>query len=439
MKTSKESLRTGLIVWLTVLVVTACGWSREPEPAAEPVTLNFITLLENSTGEQEVLNQYALVNPHVTIEREGYAQFPQQYLLAEPQPDLMGMGPSHILFSAIQQDLLMDITDLWARSGLLDSYPNSFQAMTEHGGKQYYLPVGYGWTALYYNRALFDQLGVTPPQTWSELISTADSLLANGVTPFSIAGQDPVSASLWFDYLNLRVNGPEFHRSLIRGEESYDDPRVRQVFEIWQMLFASRYFVENAASMSSLESLTATIRRDEGQLGRHKAAMVLTTPFEIAELPETFRPELDFFRFPTVDPSVIPGEVLPSVGYMIPADAPNRLAALDLLSYLSSADAQQMLFQPGSAAATFVPVNKDIDRDSYSSELNQGMTIIEGADHVMQQYFWSSPTTLQSALATALRTFLREAGDSNANIDNVLLRLEEARQKAVTEQVFGSR
>lgn len=427
-----------LIACFIVTFVSSCGRGGAAEQPKEPVTLSLISLIDDSNGEKAALDEYMATYSHVTIERTGYDQFPQQYLLSESPPDVMGMGPSHILLTAIEQGIVMDITDIWNQSGLSDSYPASFKAMSEHNGKQYFVPVGYSWIAIYYNQNIFSQLGLMPPQTWDELIFVADSLLVNGVTPFSIAGQDPVAATLWFDYLNLRLNGPEFHESLSRGQESYDDNRVRQVFELWQTLFNNRYFVENASTMGSLESLTATIRGDDGRLGRHKAAMVLTTPFDIAELPDAFRPELDFFPFPIIDPTVSRGEILPSIGYMIPLNAPQPLESIDLLTYFSTADAQTMLFQPRNSLATFVPVNSELDQDSYSEELLKGMAIVREADHVMQQYFWNSPTSIQTVIGSTMGSFLRNAGDANVDINSLLLKLEDARQKAIAEQSFSN-
>jgi len=437
MKPLQHVLKLTATLCLIALLV-ACGSSSEPEPPAEPITLNLVTFNQSSNGEQAVLDQYMADNPHVEIQSQGYSRSPQQYLLTDKPPDIMAMGPSNILLSASQLGLLTDMTDLWAQSGLLESYPAGFKAMSEYDGKQYFLPVGYSWTAIYFNQAIFDQYNLEPPQTWDQLIQLADTLLANGVTPFSIAGQDPVTASLWFDYLNLRLNGAAFHHNLVRGQERYDDSRVQQVFEVWRSLISNGYFVENASSMGELDSLTATIRGDNGQLGRHKSAMALTTRVGLADLPEKFQDELDFFRFPIMDPTLPQGEVLPSTGYMIPADAPNRIAALDFLTYLSSADAQAKYCQPSNRTAALVPVNSEISADTFTEDLQSGRAIVQSVDYVTQQYFWSSPSPVQSAMVSALRNFFLRAKNDSLDMDSLLLTLENARLKAIEEQAFAN-
>ena len=39
-------------------------------------------------------------------------------------------------------------------------------------------------------------------------------------------GSTPWVASGWFDYLNLRINGAQFHRELLAGKHSFDAAEV---------------------------------------------------------------------------------------------------------------------------------------------------------------------------------------------------------------------
>lgn len=442
LKTAKKNkvMQTLKLIALCVAVVVlaACGRDEEPEPAAEPVTLTMVSLTENSNGEESLLETYTEANQNVTIERGGYTQFPSAYLLDETPPDIMAIGPSNILASAGSQNLLADLTDLWAQNGLLESYPASFRELSEVNGKQYFVPTGYSWVGIYYNVEIFNRLGLEPPQTWDELMSICDRLLAGGETPFSLTGFDPSAFSLWFDYLNLRLNGPEFHRSLIRGNESYDDPRVREVFDLWESLFAREYFIDNAYSMRPLTSLTAIIRGDNGELGNNRAVMVLATPFGLTDLPDTFRGELDFFRFPIINPTINQGEVVPSIGYMVPANAPKPFVAMDLVAYLSSAEAQTILFPPRGTFTNFVPANSDVVQDNFSQDLRRGIEIVQSADQVTQQYFFASPNLFQGRLVSILREFFLKAQRDGADIDKLLLELEDVRQTSLAEQAFSN-
>ena len=41
------------------------------------------------------------------------------------------------------------------------------------------------------------------------------------------------TAGGWFDYLNLRINGYQFHMDLTAGKVSYEDPRLDATFAAW--------------------------------------------------------------------------------------------------------------------------------------------------------------------------------------------------------------
>jgi len=98
-------------------------------------------------------------------------------------------------------------------------------------GKQYFLPTSYYWWAVYYRPSLFEQAGITKvPETWKSVLGACDTLNAAGITPITIGTRYPWTAAAWFDYLNMRINGPQFHIDLMLLKESYTDERVKAVF-----------------------------------------------------------------------------------------------------------------------------------------------------------------------------------------------------------------
>ncbi len=104
--------------------------------------------------------------------------------------------------------------------------------MSSVDGKQYFLPNSYYWWAVYYRRSIFERYGLQPPETWNDFRTVCSKLKQNGVSPITIGTKYRWTAAGWFDYLNMRVNGPDFHINLMLGREKYDDPRVKKVFSI---------------------------------------------------------------------------------------------------------------------------------------------------------------------------------------------------------------
>src|SRR6185312_11454212 len=101
-------------------------------------------------------------------------------------------------------------------------------------------------------------------------------------------------AAAWFDYLNIRLNGADFHRALLQGQHSFTDPKVVDVFTTWKQVLP--YFDPNGTAVSWQEASNQLL---QGQCG-----MLLTGTFFADAVPKGSIDDLDFFKFPVIDPSV---------------------------------------------------------------------------------------------------------------------------------------
>ncbi len=427
-----------MLMAICLLLITACGPEDEPTAPEEAPTLalRIITDSTQSALEKEVHRRFEEAYPAFEIKRESWSQWPRQYMTSDKPPDLMAIGTGDWLFSTIRDGLVADITDVWEQAGLADSYPDNLRMLTERGGKQYFLPTGYNWFAFYYNRALFEQYNIQPPQTWDELLNVADQLVSLGEIPFAMPTRDTWTTSLWFDYLDLRLNGADFHRALINGEIEYTDDRVRNVFLTWQFLIDQDYFTDHTSVSSSLDTVGALIRGDrETPITRQKAAMALLGAGEVDDMPLVFQNELDFFAFPEVNPEIPRGEVLVAGGYVVPANAPHRLDAMSFLSFVTSAELQEVVGQYLGPEDSFIPANIAATGD-LTDEVLQGKAIVDAAEGTSLPYFWASPSEMRTVMDSRIDKFLREVRKGELDLDSILRDLEEARQKAAGQGAF---
>jgi len=405
------------------------GGRPEPTPIA-PVELALVTYdMEGSWShaEKSLLEQFSALHPHVTFQRAPYVQMPADYLAQPPSPDLMVMTAGYPLARAIEQGQLVDLTDIWEQSGLLEQYPAGFQALSAANGKQFLLPIGYTWSAIYYNRAVFDQYGLQPPATWSEFTELCDTLLANGITPLSLAGDDVWLSGLWLDYLDMRLNGGEFHRQLLNGEIPYTDERVVSVVELWSWMLQQGYFTQHSERLDATDSLMAIITDQIGIGYVDKAAMTLTSPSWLGYLPPTLLQDLDFFPFPVIDPSVPPAEVLTAYGYMVPLNAEHRDVALTFVEFAASAEAQSVMAQQISAnAPDLAPAQSPGDGAQLSEVTQRGIDLMAGAQDVTPLYVLGVPESMWGRVDNAVDRFLRSPDE----IEAFALTLEQARQAA---------
>lgn len=428
---TKHSLH---LVWpslLWLLLVAGCGLSKAAPPPPAPVTLRWITWENNSAAERAWITQFQSDHPAIHVEPQVQENWPQFYLTQAQPPHLLIHDVSYGLVEAIQKQQVADLSDLWTEAHFTAAYPAQLAALSAANGKQYMLPVAYGWEAIYYNKAIFAQYDLTPPENWEQFLSICDTLRANGVTPLALAaGGDSYTGLMWFDYLDLRLNGPEFHRALLAGQVPFDDERVRTVLATWRDLFARDYFAEMARTLNDAASINAVIRGDKGMLGRQKAAMVLTDTYAMRYLPSRFQAELDFFRFPVMNPALPVGEAIDVIGYLAPANAGDRPETITFLTYLASTEAQTILAQNKfQSESLFAPARTDLAADLLTPQQRKALTLVQMADAVVLPLLYGLPYELWSKFNLAYQSFTREPHD----VERFLQKMEETRQQAVEE------
>jgi multiple sugar transport system substrate-binding protein/raffinose/stachyose/melibiose transport system substrate-binding protein len=420
------------LIALLALIAAQCA-SPEEElvesvELADPVELNYVAFFygdaaDNDT-DQKLIEQYEADHPQIEIAYSTYVFFaspPEDYLTDVSPPDIMTLALDKDTSYFVDQGLLLDLSDVWNQPTLADAYPPDFRALGEWNGNQYFLPVGHAWMAIYYNKEIFSRYNLEPPTTWDEFLTVANTLQANDITPIALGAYRPVGAVYWLDYLNMRLNGPKFHAEFVQGQHQFNDPEIREVFEVWKDLLDKNFFPDNAHAKRLPESI---IMVTEG-----KAGMVLADSGSISEQPEKIRDKLDFFRFPIINPEIPVGEITPTGGYVIPAGALHPEEAMGFLAYIASAEGQAVMLQQ-SDNADGLPVNQKIDTALLSSEARQGWALIRDADQVVQPYA-SNLSALETGLnfgpfMRAFRKFLRDP----KNLEIVLDELEEVRRQA---------
>ena len=356
---------------------------------------------------------------HSTVAHEDFKQAIRAYLTASTPPDVMTWFAGNRARFFIDRGLIMDISEVWESEGWNTSFPAGFRAMSSVEGKQYFLPASWYWWAIYYRKDIFEQYGLEAPETWQEFLQVCETLKANRVTPITIGTKWRWTAAAWFDYLNMRVNGPEFHINLMLGKEKYDDPRVQKVFtDYWAPLIENGYFIDEPAAYTWQEGLNFLSSGD--------AAMYLMGDFLRDVYPAEQVDKLDFFQFPIIDPSVPVGEDAPTDGFFIAANAQHPETAVNLLAFLGSVEAQQYF------ADTLgrLPTNMDVDTSGFTPTQLKGLELIQSADFVAQ--FYDRDTTPEMA-DEGMNGFM-EFWDNPGDIADILGRLETARQEIFAEE-----
>lgn len=159
------------------------------------------------------------------------------YLLIEPR--LAAGNPPDILLLARPGYMAQ-----WARQGFLkeldpslfENYGDTWKQLGTVDSKTYGLIIkANSKSTFWYKPASFENLGVTTPNNWSELMDIADKYIEAGKTPYSIGGQDGWALTDYFENIYVRVAGPDmYHKLFVTHEVEWTDPTVVEAMRRFQ-------------------------------------------------------------------------------------------------------------------------------------------------------------------------------------------------------------
>ncbi|MGA4985609.1 extracellular solute-binding protein [Streptomyces cellulosae] len=149
-------------------------------------------------------------------------------------------------------------------------FPSSFGAATVDG-KIYAMPCETVQPiSLYYNKRVFDQVKVDPPETWDDLMALVPKFKAKGIAPISLGGQSRWTNMMWLEFLFDRIGGPAVFQAAIEGEKNaWSHPDAIKALTALQDLVKAGGFVKG------FSSITADSNADQALLYTDRAAMML--------------------------------------------------------------------------------------------------------------------------------------------------------------------
>ena len=189
---------------------------------------------------EELIADFQKANPDITVkwnnfDHEGYKSAIRNFLTADA-PDVAAWYAGNRMEPFVKAGLFEDVTDVWEANGLNDQLKSASASMTIDG-KKWGVPYTYYQWGIYYRKDIFAEQGIEPPKNWAEFLAACEKLKSAGITPITIGTKALWPTGGWFDYLNLRVNGYEFHMELTSGKVPYTDPRVKgtlpEVSSMW--------------------------------------------------------------------------------------------------------------------------------------------------------------------------------------------------------------
>ena len=366
---------------------------------------------------EELIADFQAKNPGITVkwnnfDHEGYKSAIHNFLTADAH-DVPAWYAGNRMEPFVKAGLFEDVSDVWQANGLDEQLKSASASMTIDG-KKWGVPYTYYQWGIYYRADIFKDKGIEPPKTWAELLAACEKLKAAGITPFAIGTKALWPTGGWFDYLDLRVNGYEFHMDLTSGKVPYTDPKVKAVFDKWAELVKPGYFLENHAALDWQDAIP--------QFVQGKAAMYLMGNFAVAPMKDGGLKEdqIGFLQFPEITAGLPMAEEAPTDTFHIPSGAKNKEDAKKFLAYLASPEAQTKM----NATLGQLPVNNKAAKPS-DKFLDAGFTMLSKAYALAQFYDRDAPADMAKAGMEGFQEFMVKPD----KVDDILAKLEKVRAR----------
>ena len=352
------------------------------------------------------------------IDREAYKTQIRNFLTAgDDTPDVANWYAANRMSPYVNAGLFEDVSDLWQEPEIAENLASTKGAMTIDG-KQWGVPYTYYQWGIYYRKDIYEELGLSEPANFDEMKSNCQAIVDSGRKCYTIGTKNFWTAGGWFDYLNMRTHGFDFHMELAQGNVKWTDDRVKETFANWRELIDMGAFVENHQSYSWQESLPAIVSGD--------AAAILKGNFAVAPLREAGLDDskLDFYQFPAINPDVELAEDAPTDTFHIPANASNKDNAREFLRFVVSSNVQTELNNGENLGQLPVNAASSVDDDKF---LNEGFTMLsENSPGGVAQFF---DRDFPAEMAAEAMQGLQEFMVFPDNIDDILNRLDKVQER----------
>ncbi len=370
---------------------------------------------------EAMIGRFQEMHPDLNIEttvidREAYKTQIRNFLTAD-SPDVATWYAANRMRPYVEAGLFEDVSDLWTDPDIAENLASTKGAMTIND-KQWGVPYTYYQWGVYYRKDIYEELGLAEPANWDEMKSNCQAVIDSGRKCYTIGTKFLWTAGGWFDYINMRTHGFDFHMEMARGEVAWNDDRVKQTFANWRELIDMGAFVENHQNYSWQESLPFIVKGEAAAILKGNFAV---PPLREAGLDDT---KLDFHQFPPITPGVALAEDAPTDTFHIPANASNKDNARAFLKFVVSANEQTEINNGSNLGQLPVNAASSIDDDKF---LNEGFEMLSANSPggVAQFFDRDFPAEMAAEAMQGLQEFMVFPD----NLDDILARLEKVRAR----------
>jgi len=370
-----------VLVLALALVAGACS-SSDGESSTDPDAPVTLRVAMGSPGEAQIevweatAASFEASNPNVTVEfnfqdDDLYETIGLPNLLnGGDAPDVYFEWAGQRLQNRYDEGFVADITDA-VQNGELGTYfdEGAYNGMVIDG-KNVMVPANADvTTVMWYNVDIFNDLGISVPTTWDEMIAASETIKAAGIIPIGIGNKDLWPVGNWTSHILSRAMGEEAYDQMLRQEIPMDSPEV---------VAAMEYVVELQQTGVVNESVNAIDDNEGAELFfQGKAAMHPIGSWLVSWAIES-APDLnfDYFNLPPLEGAGTQDSVIAvSTGFIVNAESSHQDVAVDFLTLFSSPEFTSLMVDAGGTPLA----TGALDRDDVDSRILSLMEMMQTA------------------------------------------------------------
>jgi len=249
--------------------LAGCGSSTSGGSASNSngsVNIHFLSVQAAGTGWPLVLStitdQYAKTKPGSTFK----VDFQDQASLNQKIQLLAGQGALPVLYNTPPADLLaqlakngevLDLESTFNQLGVTQELVPAAVTLLKkvYNGKLSALPFELNIEGFWYNKQIFAQNGLQPPQTWDELVQIAASLQQKGIQPFAASGKQGWPLTRLVGNYIFRSLGPDALQSVQSGQAKLTDTAYVAAAQAVANLGKQGYFGKGVATLDYMPAV----------------------------------------------------------------------------------------------------------------------------------------------------------------------------------------
>jgi len=236
----------GLSLLLSVLLVLSLGTLAFSQEKGAIEIFSWWTAGGEAEGLQALFDIYNRLYPDVEIINATVAGGAGAHAKAVLKTRMLGGDPpdtfqvhagKELIDTWVKTGFMEPLTDLFESEGWVDVMPHGILDIVSYEGDYWSVPVNiHRANVLWYNKQIFADNGLNPPQTFDEFFEIADKLQEQGIIPLTMGTKDGWEAAHVFETVLIAKLGAEGYSGLWTGETKWSDPGVTEALETFKKM-----------------------------------------------------------------------------------------------------------------------------------------------------------------------------------------------------------